>query len=341
MNGRAMMLLGMAVAFGLGAMFLTHQFINTDPKQEEEQQDVLVAARDFKDEESLKPDMVKVVRMAKSAVPPFSFSSFKDVEDRWVSMSMLEGDVLIEKKLGPKGSPPGLVNNIPTGMRALSIDVTEQTGVSGFILPGHRVDVIRFVNSEHNQTHGEAILEDVLVLAAGQVFIRPEERAVQSRTVTLAVTPADVGILVEARAKGPLSLALRGVNDHAIVAKAPQKKPVDVEMEKRMKLEEEKRLKLEGDLQKLKEELARRDAAPPPVVEKPAAPPPPPPTRFVAIYPAGTTEGGARPQLIQIDRDPGDEIEAVAESVASPSAGAKPDQSIDKIVQAHHRSQRA
>ena len=70
---------------------------------------MLVAARDFKEEETLKPDMVKVITMAKSAVPPDSFSSFKDVEDRWVKTTMLEGDVLVEKKLGPKGTPPGLV----------------------------------------------------------------------------------------------------------------------------------------------------------------------------------------------------------------------------------------
>ncbi len=249
MNSRSLMLLGLALAFGLGAMFLTRQLMTTDPKQQVEEQDVLAAARDFKEEEALKPDMVKVVRMSKSTVPPFSFSSFKDVEDRWVNMSMLEGDVLIEKKLGPKGSPPGLVNNIPQGMRALSIDVTEQTGVSGFILPGHRVDVIRFVNSDRNRLHGETIMQDVLVLAAGQIFIRPEERAVSSRTVTLAVTPEDVGILVEARSKGPLSLALRGVNDHLIVARHEEKPNlIDAEMEKRLKLEEEKRLKLERDL---------------------------------------------------------------------------------------------
>ena len=50
--------------------------------------------------------------------------------------TLLEGDVVIEKKLGPKGTPPGLVANIPKGMRAFAIDVTEQSGVSGFILPG-------------------------------------------------------------------------------------------------------------------------------------------------------------------------------------------------------------
>ena len=145
MNGKSMRMLALAVAFGLGAMVVTRMMLAPDPNQkEEEMQDVLVAARDLKEEESLKPDTVKVVKMAKSAIPPNAFSSFKDVEDRWVNMSMLEGDVLIEKKLGLKGSPPGLVNNIPKGMRAMSIDVTEQTGVSGFILPGHRVDVLKF-----------------------------------------------------------------------------------------------------------------------------------------------------------------------------------------------------
>ncbi len=109
---------------------------------------MLVAARDFKEEEILKADMVKVIRMARSAVPPNAFSTFKEVEERWVRTTMLEGDVIVEKKLGPKGTPPGLVANIPTGMRALAIDVTEQSGVSGFILPGHHVDVIRFENAE-------------------------------------------------------------------------------------------------------------------------------------------------------------------------------------------------
>ena len=100
-------------------------------KQQEDAQDVLVAARDIKEEELLKPDVVKVIRMAKSAIPVGAFSAPKDVEDRWVKTALLEGDVVIEKKLGPKGTPPGLVANIPKGMRAFAIDVTEQSGVSG------------------------------------------------------------------------------------------------------------------------------------------------------------------------------------------------------------------
>ena len=124
-------------------------------------------------------------------------------------------------------------------MRALAIDVTEQSGVSGFILPGHHVDVIRYDNNDKADMHGETILQDVLVLAAGQVFTRPEERAVQSRTVTLALAPGDVDILVAARGRGALSLSLRGVNDHALVEKPKAVPTVDPEAEKRLKLAEE------------------------------------------------------------------------------------------------------
>ena len=157
MNGKSLMMLGLAVAFGLVAMLVTRQMLAQEPaKAAEEAQDVLVAARDLKEEEVLKPDMVKVIRMAKSAVPVGAFTAPKDVEERWVKTTLLEGDVVIEKKLGPKGTPPGLVANIPKGMRAFAIDVTEQSGVSGFILPGHRVDVIRYEQEQRRLSAARA-----------------------------------------------------------------------------------------------------------------------------------------------------------------------------------------
>ena len=322
MNGRSLRMLALAVAFGLGAMVLARYWLTPDPTKEAAEQDVLVAARDVKEEESLKTDMVKTVRMAKSAVPPNSFSSFKDVEDRWVNMSMLEGDVIIEKKLGQKGSPPGMINNIPKGLRALSIDVTEQTGVSGFILPGHRVDVFRFESTQSKEMHGEIILQDVLVLAANQMFTRPEEHAVLSRTVTLAVSPENVTVLVEAH-KGPLSLALRGVNDHDMVPRVAKKSLIEAELEKRLKDQEEKRLKLERDFQHAQEELARKAEQPlPPQASPPAAPVRlPPPPRYVAIY-----RGLHNLQRIQTDFGFSDQLESSPGVVSIPEAPGSPPQ---------------
>jgi len=279
MNGKSLTVLVLAVFLGLGAMLLTLR-LRSKPAAEEDSQEILVAARDFKEEEILKPDMVKTARTSKSAVPAGAFSSVKDLEERWVKTTMLEGDPILDKKLGPKGSPPGLVANIPKGMRAYTVDVTEQSGVSGFILPNHRVDVVRYEAGEKSQfQRGETILQDVQVLAAGQVFTRQEEKSLQNRTVTLAVLPEQVHILVAARAKGPLSLSLRGVNDHDIVDR-PKPKPEESEEQKA------RRTKMEKELEDLKLAMAKKRAEPPP--PPPPAPKPPEPRapepRYVHIY---------------------------------------------------------
>lgn len=216
MNSKSMMMLVLAVVAGLGAMLMTSKLLSRGQGAPVEMQDVLVAARDLNVEETLKSDLVKVVQRPKSEIPPGSFSSFKDVEDRWVQIKTLEAEAILDKKLAPRGMPAGLVARIPKGMRAYAVEVTEQSGVSGFVLPGHRVDVVQVDNSGRDtraQAEAEMILQDVLVLASGQNLTRPEDKAVMAHTVTLAVTPDQVNALVAARAKGPLTLALRGLYD--------------------------------------------------------------------------------------------------------------------------------
>jgi pilus assembly protein CpaB len=279
MNGKSMIMLVMAVVLGLVAMIATMSILKRPAVQAEETQEILVAARDFKEEEILKADMVTPHRMNKKSIPVGAFTSFKDVEERWVKTTMLEGDPIVDKKLGPKGTPPGLVANIPQGMRAFAVEVSEQSGVSGFILPGHRVDVIRNEPGDKAQLHAETILQNILVLAAGQVFTRPEEKALQNRTVTLAVTPDQVDTLVAARAKGPLSLSLRGVNDHTIVQRSKPKPELSDE-------ERQHREKLQKELDEVKLALAKKMAEQPPPPPPPAIVPEPkaPEMRWVFIY---------------------------------------------------------
>ncbi len=285
----------LAVFLGLGAMLVTRRLMSKPAAAEEESQEILVAARDFKEEEILKPDMIKTARTSKSAVPVGAFSSFKDVEERWVKITMREGDPIVDKKLGPKGSPPGLVAKIPKGMRAYAVEVNEQSGVSGFILPGHRVDVVRYEPNDKSQLQrGETILQDILVLAAGQVFTRPEEKSLLNRTVTLAVFPEQVHTLVAARAKGPLSLSLRGVNDHDIVDR-PKPKPEESEEQKA------RRTKMEKELEELKLALAKKLAEPPPPAPKPPEPRPPQ-MRFVYIYrPLQNKKAGEYPERVAVN----------------------------------------
>jgi len=279
MNGKSIGMLMMAVVCGLGAMFGTTKLISRGPsKAEEEMQDVVVAARDLKVEETIKPELVKIIRMTKSAVPPGAFSVTKDVEERWVTISLLENEPVVEKKLAAKGSPPGLVGRIPPGMRAVAIEVNEQTGVSGFVLPDHRVDIIQVTPGKNGLSEAETVLQDVLVLASGQTLTRPEDKSIQARTVTLAVTPEQGDALAEAKARGSLSLSLRGLNDH------------EKNITKRQK---ERDLPPPPPKAPVEEVVVVKPPEPPPPIPEPTpAPPPPapvvttkePPAKFLAIH---------------------------------------------------------
>ena len=278
MNGKPLAMLALAVLCGLGAMYGTTRLLSKNRGQPvAEMQDVLVAAQDLKEEQMLnKPDLMKVVRMEKSSVPAGSFSQAKDIEDRWVQTKILEGEPIVDRKLAVRGTPAGIVSRIPKGMRAFAIEVNEQTGVSGFVLPDHRVDVIQVELNTGGHHEAETVLQDVLVLAAGQTFSRAEssDRTVIARTVTLAVTEEQAEVLVAAKARGTLSLSLRPLNDHEqLVHKKkeppPQPKPAEVVV----KAPEPPR------------------PSPPPV----QLPPPLPPPRYVWIY-----RSGREPEKAQI-----------------------------------------
>lgn len=255
MNGRSLMVLVLALVSGLMAMVAVNQIFkpqtNTEPT---EKVDVLVAARDLKVEEVLtKADAVKVVQMPKEVAPAGSFRSFDDVSGRWVQIRMLPDEPILDAKLAPRDSPTGLLPRIPVGMRAFSLEVSEQTGVAGFVMPDHRVDVIqsKVSNKASNagSTEAETILQDVLVLASGTNLTRTEDKAVTVRTVTLALSPDQVDTLVAARTQGGnISLSLRAINDHDIV-----EKPVKV---------------IEPVIEMAEVVVARRDLSPDEVLKK-------------------------------------------------------------------------
>ncbi len=229
MRGKTVPTLALALICGFVAMYGVNQMMAPTQQAAPEVRDVVVAARDLKVEEVLDDDTVAVIQMPKSSVPEGSFSSVSELKSRWVRIPLLVNEPIIEGKLAPEGEPPGLVGRIPTGMRAFAVEVNEQTGVSGFILPDHRVDVIqnRVASSMGSpvRPRGETILQNVLVLAAGQVTNRPDDRSIQVRTVTLAVTQQQAEILVAAKAKGSLSLTLRGMGDDMIVESTPEPTP--------------------------------------------------------------------------------------------------------------------
>lgn len=105
---------------------------------------------------------------------------------------------------------------LPTGMRAVAVGISVDTGAGGFILPNDRVDVImtrRDPNSDRFVT--ETILQNIRVLAIDQAV---EEQnglpVVIGRTATLELTADQSEIITVAQQMSDrLNLALRSLAD--------------------------------------------------------------------------------------------------------------------------------
>ncbi len=131
------------------------------------------------------------------------------------------GEPVRENKLIKAGGSGFMAAILPSGMRAVSTEISPETGAGGFILPNDRVDVIltrRDREAERAtgiETHvSEAILSDVRVLAIDQtVEEKNGQRVVVGRTATLELTPRQVETLAVSRQMGSLSLALRSLVD--------------------------------------------------------------------------------------------------------------------------------
>jgi pilus assembly protein CpaB len=133
----------------------------------------------------------------------------------------IAGEPIREPKLVKANGSGFMAAILPTGMRAISTEISPETGAGGFILPNDRVDVILSKREKNPDRTGSAdivnseiILSNVRVLAIDQA---PKEKdgqnSVVGKTVTLELKPEQGQTLARARQSGTLSLALRSIAD--------------------------------------------------------------------------------------------------------------------------------
>jgi pilus assembly protein CpaB len=105
-------------------------------------------------------------------------------------------------------------------MRAITIGVDQVVGVSGFVLPSTRVDVLLTLQSNENlkEPATKVLMQNVRTLAAGQSIQQDKEgKPVQVSVVTFLVTPEQAETLALASQQGRIQLTLRNMLDTAQV----------------------------------------------------------------------------------------------------------------------------
>ncbi len=167
-------------------------------------------------------DDVRLVDYPATAFPTGGIENIEDVVDRSVTSQILANEPVTLGRVTEKGAGFGLAPLIPDGYRAIAIAVNQVSGVSGFILPGSKVDVLLTASplgSDERLT--TTVLENVTVLSTGHRQ-EPDANGQPQNVpvVNMLLRPEDAKLLTLATLEGRIQLVLRNPKDEEEVAEA-------------------------------------------------------------------------------------------------------------------------
>jgi pilus assembly protein CpaB len=177
---------------------------------------IVVSAGNLSWGTKLKPEMIKMAPYLKESLPVGYFSSTADLKDRVIVAPLKLNEPITEAKLAPNSVKTGGVSAVlKPGMRAIAVKGDKVIGISGFINPGNRVDVIVTVEEpKTKKIKSKIFLENTAVLATGtQIEKNDKGEPMPVDVYTLEVTPKQAEKVALAASEGRLQFALRGVID--------------------------------------------------------------------------------------------------------------------------------
>lgn len=209
-------LLGVAAAV-VGYYGLTSMASQTTAQQNANFRNVVVTVTDLTYGVKLDKDMLRMVRYPKESVPEGAFASMDSVVGQTTKVFMSAREPVTVIKLSSRGG--GLSMLVRPTMRASSLEVNNVSGVSGFVLPGDRVDVLTTVDGRgaNEDAVTRTVLQNVEVLAAGQKTEQKDNKPITVQSVTLLVNPDGAETLALALHEGKIHLVLRNPDDQEVV----------------------------------------------------------------------------------------------------------------------------
>lgn len=212
--------LALVIATG-GSLFLYQWLqIKAEPQEVAEVEGdavtIVVAAADLPWGTKLTKQMLAELSFLKESLPSGFQTDPKALEGRVLIAPIKQREPVLEYKMAPEDITVGGVSAIvKPGMRAIAVKGDKVIGISGFIQPGNRVDVL--VTLRDPKTSNDAtklVLENILVLATGTEIQETEDGKPGPVDVyTLEVNPEQGEKLALAAAKGKLQFALRNLMD--------------------------------------------------------------------------------------------------------------------------------
>lgn len=222
MKPQTLIMLAVAGACGLAAMVLTQRFLTAPvDKSGENLTKVVVASAEIPGGQQITDTMVSLVDLDKNSLPANYIADPKKIIGRAARYPISAREIITDKKLAAEGISAGLEPVIGEGMRAVSVPITTEGGVAGFIKPDSVVDIMLIVPARSGKPSVAAtILQNVKVLAVNSQMQQSvdgntaqSDKGIVVENVTMLLSPDNSLKLALAQKNGTLQLMLRSRRD--------------------------------------------------------------------------------------------------------------------------------
>ena len=158
---------GVAAAFLVGIALANVSGTRASSDQMKPTVQVVVAKEDIPARAVIRESMLKMESVPADNIPDGAVSDMADAVGKPATVPIMQGDVVTTKKILSDPQAAGFTGMIPANCRAISIPVTDITGISGFAKPGDYVDIMLIRKGDKNggRVDGEIIMQNVLLLA--------------------------------------------------------------------------------------------------------------------------------------------------------------------------------
>jgi len=197
------------------------------PRPEENLPQVLVATRPLPVGTILTPDAFRYQPWPKELVQQAYYirgETEAPVAGTVVRVAITAGQPITQGSLVKPGDRGFLAAALGPGMRAVTVSVSAQSGVAGFVFPGDRIDLVLTQTVDGGGDGpalrvGETIIRNIRVLATDQRTDKTttddgKTEVLTFSTVTLEATPRIAEKIAVAQSLGQLSLSLRSIADN-------------------------------------------------------------------------------------------------------------------------------
>ena len=201
--------------------------------------DVVVALNDIPAYTEITEEMLTMQSVPTEGIHASAALSYDQVVGLMCDGTIVAGETILTNKLSEAGEiGDSLAYLIPDGMRAMTISVSAETGVAGFLTTGDFVDVLAYVEEDYYYDEND-VPEGMIT--TGDITVEVESSAGKSTvvadaveilkvgdityadgtvytTLTLALTPEQCHAVFAAEQAGALCVSLRSAGDTAPVS---------------------------------------------------------------------------------------------------------------------------